>query len=194
MIANADSLANRYSHIDISDLRAIVEAPEGEYLPEAREAARAELAKRGLDQPPGEPAIVPEVPAAPRYRARGFFAICLILKGETLITPALFGILSLPLGPSWSLVLWSMLSLFVGGMLTYMASVIDPAFWSHVVKVYAITGFLEAGFALCDLAMGRSGVEHSRTKILQDSLAIVLALAVWVWRRGKERASSDASI
>lgn len=64
MTTAAESLADRYSRFDSPDLKAIVESPEGDYLPEAREAARAELALRAQS---GEP----EVPHRPFLAARG---------------------------------------------------------------------------------------------------------------------------
>jgi hypothetical protein len=81
MTTTAGSLTDRYSRLEASDLKAIIESPEGDYLPEAREAARAELAGRAQT---GEPE---ELPAAPPSQSRAvtFSAILMVFAGGSLI-------------------------------------------------------------------------------------------------------------
>jgi hypothetical protein len=177
-----ESLAERYSRLDSSDLKAIADTPEGEYLPEAVDAARSELAKRALDQE-GELAELPDEPAARQSRARTAFGVVMIFLGLTQILQGVQISLSLLLSPSWEPMLWGAVLLLVGVILSYIASVVDRAFWEHAVKIYALTGFAQAAGAGIHLAFGKTASKDDLSSLLEGSLAIVMALAVAIWRR-----------
>lgn len=178
----AESLAERYARFDSPDLKAIADAPEGEYLPEAVDAARSEFAKRVLDQEV-EPAELPDGAAPRQSRARTIFGVVMIFLGLTQILQGAQISLSSLLSPSWEPMLWGAVLLLVGVILSYMASVVDRAFWEHAVKVYALTGFAQAAGAGVHLAFGKTASEDDLPSLLQGSLAIVLAVVVAVWRR-----------
>jgi hypothetical protein len=186
----AKLLAERYSRLDLPDLKAIAEAPEGEYLPEAIDAARSELAKRALDQE-GEPAGLPDESPPRQSRSRTVFAVVMIFAGLTQIIQGLWIAFSLPQAPSWGLLLWGAGLLLAGVIFSYMASVVDRAFWEHVVKVYALTGFAGAASAGIHLAFGKTRSEDGLTQLLQGSLAIMLAVAVAIWRRHRSTGRMD---
>jgi hypothetical protein len=174
----AESLAERYARLDSLDLTAIADAPEGEYLSEAVDAARSELAKRVLDQGV-EPAELPDESAPRQSRARTVFGVVMIFLGLTQILQGAQISLSSLLTPSWEPMLWGAVLLLVGVIFSYMASVVDRAFWEHVVKVYALT----AAGAGVHLAFGKTASEDDMPSLLQGSLAIVMAVVVAVWRR-----------
>jgi uncharacterized membrane protein HdeD (DUF308 family) len=183
----AESLAKRYARLDSPDLKAIADAPEGEYLPEAVDAARLELAKRVLDQrvldQEVEPAELPDESAPRQSRARTIFGVVMIFLGLTQILQGAQISLSSLLSPSGEPMLWGAVLLLVGIILSYAASVVDRAFWEHVVKVYALTGFAQAAGAGIHLAFGKTASKDDLPSLLQGSLAIVIALAVAVWKR-----------
>ena len=186
MTMTAESLTDRYSRLDSSDLKAIVESSQGDYLPEAREAARAELARRAQS---GAPEGLPAEPAARQSRARTYFAGLLIFVGGGLISQTLLSLIAVLLSPSWELALGGAGILFAGLIVTYMASIIDQAFWDRLVKIYAVFGFLRAGQAGLHLVMGKTKSGDDLMGVLQGALLVVLALAVYLWRRrGTERA------
>lgn len=183
MSPSVESLAERYSRFETPDLKAIVEAPEGDYLPEARAAARAELERRARS---GEPAELPEVPVARQSRAITFLAVFMIFIGGSLLFQGAFLLLSLLLSPAWDLALWAAGLLLAGLLLTYMASVIDRAFWDHFVKTYAVVGVLRAGSAGLLFALGTAKDRYRLLDVLQGALMVVVALAVHVWRRRRK--------
>ena len=179
MSPSVESLAERYSRFETPDLRVIAESPEDDYLPEAREAARAELARRARS---GEPAELPEVPVARQSRAATFFAFLMIFVGWGLIFSGAFTILSFLVSPTWDLALWGTGMLLTGLAFTYTASVIDKLFWSHFVKTYASLGFLGFWSPAIHLVMGRTRWEDLMT-VLKSGLMIVLALAAYLRER-----------
>jgi hypothetical protein len=185
MTITAESLVERYSHFDSSDLKAIVESPEGDYLPEAVEAARVELARRAQS---GEPEELPEVPAATQSRAVTFFAVFMIFAGWSLIFQGALVLISFLSSSAWEQALWGTIMLLAGLSFTYAASAIDEAFWGHFVKVYAIFGFVGVWNAGEHLLTGKTREGGDLIDALQGVLMIVLALAVYLWRRrGTER-------
>jgi hypothetical protein len=184
MSPSVESLADRYSRLDAPDLTAIVESPEGDYLPEAREAARAELAWRAQS---GEPEELPEVPVARQSRIVAFFAICLIFAGWSLIVQGALSLVSFLADPLWDQGLWGAVMLLAGLLFTYTASAIDRGFWGRFVKVYAVFGFLTAWSPGWHIVMGRVEDGDDLMNFLRGALMIVLSLAVHFWRRGVER-------
>jgi hypothetical protein len=175
----SEPLADRYSRLDSPALKAIVEAPEGEYLPEAVEAARAELARRAQS---GEPEELPEAPP-PRSRAVTFFAIFMIFAGWSLIFQGALGLVSFLSSLAWEQALWGTLMLLAGLSFTYAASAIDEAFWGHLVKVYAIFGFVGVWNAGQHLVTGKTRDGGDLIDALQGVLMIGFAFAVYIWRR-----------
>lgn len=198
MTIPAESLTERYSRLDSPDLKAIVESPEGDYLPEAREAARAELARRAQS---GEPEDLPEEPAARPSRARTYFAVFMIFAGGSLIFQGVLLLIPFLLSPVWEQALWGTLMLLAGLAFTYMASAIDRGFWGHFVKTYAIVGFVRLWNPGWHLLIAWSPGWHLETgkvkdgddlmSFLQGALMIVLSLTVHFWRRGVERRMRD---
>lgn len=182
MSPSVESLAERYSRFETPDLEAIAESPEGDYLPEAREAARAELERRAQS---GEPEELPEVPVARQSLAVTFFAVLMIFAGWALVFRGVLILIWFLVIPTWGQALWGTGMLLTGLAFTHTASVIDKLFWSHFVKTYAIVGFLGIWSPGIHLVMGRTKGGEDLTNVLRSGLMIVLALAAYLRERKK---------